>query len=390
MLDSDILDNMQTLELCLFEGEGITIRGEPSDHINGIWSVYDFINTLCGKDHTDAYARVTYSRFTKPGEPHAAELKSREKSLKVLGRGQRETPAMDLNGLLYLLGLLEGKVATQYRKSAQEALSRVLAGDKTLIRVIEANALSTAPMQQAFRAALEPTNTLEQLSGIKRKRVDLVEDTNHLVNMKEKIDWCIWALQRGVISEYEHNAFARQALFQHFPAIDATNAPIPLIDPFFIFWSAIINWLSTEITTKKLGLDRPMIRVGLSFSDIEDAYSSFFAPYVGYLTTTTEKQLIIDTSLMPNPEHKPHEVRLQQLMMVQKKREMTIYSHRDLHKKAEELFRGYINMNPSKRSEGYTFHLMPLKGHLSSNMPYEATGYDESVSLSKPIKFRVI
>jgi hypothetical protein len=94
---------------------------------------------------------------------------------------------MDLNSLWYLLNLLEGKVADQYSSITQKTLTRAIAGDKTLIKAIEANAQSTAncPLQQAFSTALEqepPNDTLEQHSGIKHKRDDLEYDKQNTIS----------------------------------------------------------------------------------------------------------------------------------------------------------------------------------------------------------------
>ena len=51
--------------------------------------------------------------------------------------------------------MLGGKVAYEFRKLVEGTFTRVMAGDQTLIEVINANAASNAPIQQAYRAALE-------------------------------------------------------------------------------------------------------------------------------------------------------------------------------------------------------------------------------------------
>jgi hypothetical protein len=61
---------------------------------------------------------------------------------------------MTLRGLERLLMILEGKVATEFRELIEGTFTRVMAGDKSLIEVIESNAASDAPIHQAFRAAL--------------------------------------------------------------------------------------------------------------------------------------------------------------------------------------------------------------------------------------------
>ena len=76
--------------------------------------------------------------------------------------------------------ILGGKVAAEYRALVESTLTRVMAGDQSLIEVINANAASSAPVQQAYRAALaqEPAPpVLEELCGVKRReREDLELD----------------------------------------------------------------------------------------------------------------------------------------------------------------------------------------------------------------------
>lgn len=87
---------------------------------------------------------------------------------------------MNIRGLQRLLMILGGKVAAEYRELAEGTLSRVIAGDQSLIEVINANAASNAPVPQAFRAALaqDPVApVLDELClGKKRERDDLLFD----------------------------------------------------------------------------------------------------------------------------------------------------------------------------------------------------------------------
>jgi hypothetical protein len=83
---------------------------------------------------------------------------------------------MSIKGLQRLLMILGGKVATEFRKIVEETFRRVMSGDRSLIEVINANAESQAPLQQAYRASLaqEPaSNVLDDLClGRKRERED--------------------------------------------------------------------------------------------------------------------------------------------------------------------------------------------------------------------------
>ena len=65
-----------------------------------------------------------------------------------------ETPTMTIRGLQRLLQILGGKVASKYRALAETTLTRVMAGDRSLIKVIEYNATSNSAISEACRAAL--------------------------------------------------------------------------------------------------------------------------------------------------------------------------------------------------------------------------------------------
>ena len=74
--------------------------------------------------------------------------------------------------------MLGGRVGAEYRAIVEGTFTRVMAGDTSLIEVINANAASQAPIQQAFRAALaqepvEPVLDEFCLVGQKREREEL-------------------------------------------------------------------------------------------------------------------------------------------------------------------------------------------------------------------------
>jgi hypothetical protein len=68
--------------------------------------------------------------------------------------------------------ILGGKVAAEFRAIVEGTFTRVMAGDQSLIEVINANAASQAPVQQAFRAALaqEPVDPVLDEYCLDRKR----------------------------------------------------------------------------------------------------------------------------------------------------------------------------------------------------------------------------
>lgn len=58
---------------------------------------------------------------------------------------------MTIRCLQRLLMILGGKVAAEFRILVEGVFTRVMAGDKSLIEVINANAASDAPIQQIYR-----------------------------------------------------------------------------------------------------------------------------------------------------------------------------------------------------------------------------------------------
>lgn len=80
---------------------------------------------------------------------------------------------MTIRGLQRLLMILGGKVAVEFRKIIEGTFTRVMAGDQSLIEVINANAASQEPMQQAYRQALAQEPVAVPLSDdmcLKKKR----------------------------------------------------------------------------------------------------------------------------------------------------------------------------------------------------------------------------
>jgi hypothetical protein len=162
---------MSSLLLKLADGEGQSIRGK--EHEGAQWfSVYDFMSISCGKVGKVSYAKNTFSRLVQDGSEYKNELDTICVYLKFSGTGQRETPCMTIRGLQRLLMILGGKVAADFRAIVEGTFTRVMAGDQSLIEVINANAASQEPVQQAYRAALaqEPVAPVLDDFCLKRRR----------------------------------------------------------------------------------------------------------------------------------------------------------------------------------------------------------------------------
>ena len=112
------------------------------------------------------------------------------------GERQRETPTMTIRGLQRLLLILGGnRVAPQFRALAETTFTRVLGGDKSLIKVIEANAESNEPGPRMARAAMEsdpdpggilPDSFLDDVV-LKRKRAELELEERQVALQERKM-----------------------------------------------------------------------------------------------------------------------------------------------------------------------------------------------------------
>jgi hypothetical protein len=130
-----------------------TVRGVFTPDGQQFFSVYDFICKTCL--YKDGAARMEFSRLVDDKSEYQVEIVSLCRYLKFPGRGQRDTPTMTIRGLQRLLMILGGKVAAEYRALVETTFTRVMAGDRSLIKVIESNAISNKPINRAMRAALE-------------------------------------------------------------------------------------------------------------------------------------------------------------------------------------------------------------------------------------------
>ena len=177
---------MSSLLLTLVDGQGQSvygkIRGKVHTDGNQNYSVYDAMTGGCGKAGKISYSKNTFGRLVQDGSEYKDELVTLCVYIKFPGRGQKETPCMTIRGLQRLFMILGGKVAAEFRTVMEGTFTRVMAGDTSLIEVINANAVSQAPIQQAFRAALaqepvEPVLDEFCLVGQKRERemLDMAE-----------------------------------------------------------------------------------------------------------------------------------------------------------------------------------------------------------------------
>ncbi len=129
---------------------------------------------MCKYESSGATARKEFKRLISDDSEFKFEVVASCHYLKFPGKGQKETPCMTIRGLQRLLMILGGKVASEFREIVEGTFTRVMAGDTSLIEVINANAVSQEPVQQAFRQALaqEPVEPVLDDFCLKRKRED--------------------------------------------------------------------------------------------------------------------------------------------------------------------------------------------------------------------------
>lgn len=171
---------MSELILKLIDSGTSALRGTLDADGNPAFSLFDMGNVACNKDRDSTYGKNNFYRLNREESEFKKELDSFCVYLKVPGSGQRKTPCASIRGLQRYLMMLGGKVAAEFREIIEGTFTRVMAGDQSLIEVINANAASQAPIQQAYRAALvqEPVApVLDELClGKKREREDILFD----------------------------------------------------------------------------------------------------------------------------------------------------------------------------------------------------------------------
>jgi len=423
------------LELCLFQGMGNengeinAIRGKLHDGLEH-WSVYDFISIVFGNELGCNHSRTTFYNI-RDGDDYGEEVKKSVVDLIFKGQGQRPTPTMTLPGLLRLLAILPGKIAKEYRTMASNTIMRVMAGDRSLIKTIDANAESAAPLQQAFRDALEhepADDTLEEMAGISRKKRKLskvermslsLEVSKCLLEDDKQVKACFDSLlhqQRlGVISMNEYNMLKRKAMLDRYggvkstltqfcltngeqatlgdaQSIDWVKAYVPCIDPFYIFFSAVVNNIFNCIRENHhdVGTTSP-IKVRVPFSNVVMAYHSFYKPFLVAHTDVPADIQVNVKALVPTTDDSPSTLRLKQLLLVQPNPMVMsccgLFGFKDLI--ISKFSKGLIDI--SAKATGYrclTFTVLDVKKHLQTKNFHD--DYDEIVDLPEPVGYNII
>jgi len=164
------------MHVSLFNIDGnAAFRGKTVDGVL-VFSVFDFVNYVCGKTRTNSYARVTWQRLIHPRSLHRDELLRITRYVRYDGRGQQATPAMTMCGLQVLLQIMEGKVADRFRQAMRSVFNRYMAGDTSMISEVEANAASDAPIHSAYRQVLAGDIPMSDCPEAKRRKLAAESD----------------------------------------------------------------------------------------------------------------------------------------------------------------------------------------------------------------------
>ena len=152
-----------------------TVRATINAQGQHVVSVYDVMDLAC-PNKGDSWTKMTWKRLIADDSEFKDEikftmeyLKSQEVTLNNNKKRRfRKTPVMTLHGIQRLLMILGGRVAADFRQIVLDVFNRYMAGDRSMITEIERNALSTAPIHQAYRQALVQEPVVDSI-GDKRR-----------------------------------------------------------------------------------------------------------------------------------------------------------------------------------------------------------------------------
>ena len=149
-------------ELRLRLAGDVTVRAKITSDTQQVFSVFDVMN-LVYPTMSVSWKNKKWKTLTENSE-YKDELEFTEEYLKyhdedVTSNNTKKrrfvkTPVMTIQGLQRLLVILGGKHAAEFRTIVLGVFSRYIAGDRTMLEEIHSNAVSDAPIHQAYRQAL--------------------------------------------------------------------------------------------------------------------------------------------------------------------------------------------------------------------------------------------
>ena len=166
-----------------------TVRGATTYDAKQVFSVYDSIALFCGKN--EGYARTTWFRLISEKSEYKEELEDLVYSVTLRNAANNkpyDTPAMTLRGLQRLMMMLGGKVAAEFRAIIEGVFSRYVAGDRSMLQEIQANAASDAPIHQAYRQALAQEPVVDAAGAKRHLELEMEERLVALAEKKQALE----------------------------------------------------------------------------------------------------------------------------------------------------------------------------------------------------------
>lgn len=163
-------------ELWLRLAANATVRAKKTSDTQQVFSVFDVMN-LVYPTMSASWKNVKWKTLTENPE-YKDELQFTKEYLKYQDedvtsnntkkRRLRKTPVMTIQGLHRLLLILGGKHAADFRTIVLGVFTRYMSGDRTMLEEIHSNAVSDAPIHQAYRQALVQEPVVDSI-GAKRQ-----------------------------------------------------------------------------------------------------------------------------------------------------------------------------------------------------------------------------
>jgi hypothetical protein len=186
--------------LQLIVGDDNAVRGMLDTDGKQRFSVYDCLTILFlynvkdGKEQdqkkASSCARAFYSTLIADDSEYRDDILSHVVYLKFPGQGQRDTPTMTLAGLQKLVLHVGGKFGAKYRELLSDTFRRVMAGDESIIKEVQANAASNSPIHQLYRESLaeEPAVVLPVAAEVAEIKSDHKRKLEELEMKKLEVD----------------------------------------------------------------------------------------------------------------------------------------------------------------------------------------------------------
>ena len=192
-------------ELPLRLATDVTVRAKKISDTQQVFSVFD-VMSLVYPTMSGSWKNMKWKTLTEKSE-FKDELEFTEEYLKYQDedvtsnntkkRRLRKTPAMTIQGLQRLLVILGGKHAGEFRTIVLGVFTRYMSGDRTMIEEIQANAVSDAPIHQAYRQALAQEPVLDAAGTKRQLELDMEERIVALDERKLALEQGKLALEQG-------------------------------------------------------------------------------------------------------------------------------------------------------------------------------------------------